>query len=254
MTMAGNTQLTSAGQKSERRYHLGLIFSVLLVAIFVYGGWQLMNPATLPIKHVSIEGEFRHLVPAMLEGTVSKVVRGGFFNVNVDTIQETLLQEPWVKHVAVRRIWPDAIAVHVQEQIAFARWGDDGLLNGEAEFFAPAKETFPVSLPLLRGPENSESLLLEYFERLSTMLGNSALKVSEITLNERRAWLVVLDNGLIIKLGKQSINERLEKFSRYVLFQLAESLNQIAMVDMRYTNGFALSLKSDFPIVKSGQK
>jgi len=220
----------------------------LLALVLLYCAWHLSRPATLPVRQVAIEGEFRHLVPARLEEAVSRVMRGGFFNVNVDKIQETLLLEPWVRHVAVRRVWPDAITVHVLEQSAFARWGERGLLNAEAEFFAPARESIPAGLVLLRGPEDSELLLMDYFQRLTRILADSGLAVEEITLNERRAWAVVLDNGLVINLGRQDMQKRLEYFAAHVLLQLQDSLHEIAALDMRYTNGFAVRLKQAAPM------
>jgi len=254
LTVARDDELVAAELPGRGQYHPGLLFSFLLALILLWCGWQLMNPATLPIRQVAIAGEFRHLVPERLEGAVIGVMRGGFFNVNVETIQETLLLEPWVRHVAVRRVWPDALTVHVLEQSALARWGEQGLLNAEAGFFAPARESIPAGLPILHGPPGSELLLMEYFHKVVAILAASGLAVEAMTLNERRAWVVVLNKGLVINLGKQNIQARLEYFADYVLFQLRDSLQDIAAVDMRYTNGFAVRLKNDALIVKSEQE
>ncbi|MEX2354049.1 MAG: hypothetical protein WD709_07670, partial [Gammaproteobacteria bacterium] len=74
----------------------GLVFTLAVIGLLGFGAMKLMDPATLPVRHVSVSGDFIHLSPFSLERRVSDVVRGGFFNVNVDTIKQTLIQEPWV--------------------------------------------------------------------------------------------------------------------------------------------------------------
>lgn len=254
MAVQRNAGLMSSERQGLRRYRLGILLSGLLSVVLVWGAWQLMNPATLPIRQVSIEGEFRHLVPMTMEQTVAEVVRGGFFNVNVEKIQETLLMEPWVRHVAVRRVWPDAITVFVQEQTAFVRWGELGVLNQQAEFFAPKKETVPEGLPTLHGPENSQALLLQQFNQATQILSAGGLKVSAMTLNERRAWDMTLENGVLVSLGRKNVNKRLRRFADYVMLQMSVNLDEVAAIDMRYTNGFAVRLKNGPTIVESRQE
>src|SRR5690606_35640605 len=134
-----------------------VLLAAALAAAFVY----LSDPRALPIRYVRVKGDFRHLSPALLERTAGEVVRGGFFNVNVETVRATLLAEPWVKGVTVRRTWPDGLALYVREQVPVARWGDAALLNRDAEVFVPARESWPEGLPALTGPEGTEALVLE---------------------------------------------------------------------------------------------
>ncbi len=262
MTVAADEECVAAERQDRPKRHdwhkhrsgRGLLFSAVLMLILLCGGWHLLNPGTLPIRQLAIEGEFRHLIPLKLEESVAGVVQGGFFTVNVEAIQETLLLEPWVEQVAVKRVWPDAITVQVQEQTAAARWGEEGLLNAAGRFFAPAAQTIPADLPILYGPPGSELLLMDYLHRLSAMLAGSDLEVAELKLNERRAWVVVLNNGLVIKLGRRKTSERLEYLARYVLAQFKQRLDEMAALDMRYTNGFAVRLKNAPLTMSTGQR
>ena len=232
-------------EQSPRHYRNGLIFTGLLLLLLGWGLVHMLDPTTLPIRHVSIKGEFRHLAPAVMEEMVADVVRGGFFNVNVDVIQKTLLAEPWVKSVGVRRVWPDAITVHVEEQVPVVRWGDSGLLNEKAEYFAPTPETFPQGLPVLAGPENSYALLLNNFNRAREILAPIGLDVITMRVSERRAWEIRLSNELSLILGRDNVMKRLERFAKYVPGQLANRLDEIDYVDMRYTNGFSVRWKNN---------
>lgn len=233
----------------------GTLFILALLVLLVSAGSLLMDPQTLPVKKVRVEGDFRRLSPESLQTTVTEVVRGGFFNVNVEMIKESLFQNPWVYKVTVRRIWPDALSVKVTEQTAIARWGEQGLINLQAEFFAPPKETFPKNLPVLMGPGDSYAILLEQFIQIRDALAARRLQVSGLTLNDRRAWQFELVNGPLVILGRQDVDRRVERFTDYVTTRLANRLSQIKSIDMRYTNGFAVQWqKSSSDIVELGQE
>jgi len=233
----------------------GTLFILGLLIIIVSAGSLLMDPQTLPVKKVRVEGDFRRLSPESLQTTVTEVVRGGFFNVNVEIIKESLFQNPWVYQVTVRRIWPDTLSVKVIEQTAVARWGEQGLINSQAEFFAPSKQTFPKNLPVLMGPVDSYALLLGQYVRIRDALAARRLQVSGLTLNDRRAWQFELVKGPSVILGRQDVDRRVARFTDYVTTRLANRLSQIKLIDMRYTNGFAVQWQqTSSGTVESGQE
>ncbi|MFB3116822.1 MAG: cell division protein FtsQ/DivIB, partial [Gammaproteobacteria bacterium] len=192
------------------------------------------------IKHVHIEGEFLRLDTSRMQELVSDKVRGGFFNINVAAIRNTLMALPWVKKVSVHRIWPDGLRVVVNEQTAVVRWNETGLLNDQGHYFAPEKDSFPNDLPLLEGPEDSQKLLLERFNLLKQFHG---LSVVHLRLNERRAWQFYLDSGLSVVLGRNDFESRIDRFVYMVIKNMGEKLSQAKEIDMRYTNGFAVRWK-----------
>ena len=59
---AADTQAKSLN-KSMPRPLANLIFVLLILILCSVGSWRLLDPATLPIKHVRIEGNFQHLSP-----------------------------------------------------------------------------------------------------------------------------------------------------------------------------------------------
>ena len=205
---------------------------------------KLTDPETLPIRNVGVAGEFTRLSPERLQERVGDVVRGGFFSVNVEKIQQTLLEEPWISDVAVKRVWPDRIIVTIREQVAIAQWGTDGLLNSEGNIFLPERSSFPSGLPVLQGPENSSHNVLEMFDRIKNLLPQG-MGLRQLILSDRRSWELVLDTGTIIRLGKSDVIPKLEKFLDYVATGSLNNLMEIEYIDMRYTNGFAVMRKSD---------
>ena len=217
----------------------GLVFTILVFTLLGITVMKLMDPATLPIRHVSVAGDFKHLSPPSLEQRVGRVVRGGFFNVNVDAIQQALLQEPWVREVSVKRIWPDRITVIISEQVAVAKWGDEGLLNPDAELFYPDSSTFPEGLTMVSGPVNTTRLVLDNFLLIQQMLPEG-LSLYELYLSERRSWQLKLSSGTVIRLGKSGVIDRMERLLSFFPVSEPGKLEQIDYIDMRYTNGFAI--------------
>ena len=233
---------------AESRYFVnyvpGLLFLLLVLVFFTWGIKHLLDPHTLPIRHVSVKGDFYHLVPVSLEERASNVVRGGFFNVNVETIKEVLSEEPWVRDVTVKRVWPDSITVYIKEQVAVALWQDKGLLNDEAELFSPDVSTFPINLPRFHGPDGTYSLLLDTYRYIERIVPNK-LKIKDLILTDRRAWEVKFENGITVLLGRSELENRIKRFAQHVPSELSNRLQDIVSIDMRYTNGFSILWNSD---------
>lgn len=219
---------------------LGGLMAVLVTTVIVAGSLWMMKPTTLPIKQVHIEGEFLRLDTNRMQELVSDKVRGGFFNINVAAIRNTLMALPWVKEVSVHRIWPDGLRVVVNEQTAVVKWNETGLLNDQGHYFAPEKDSFPNGLPVLEGPEDSQELLLKRLKLLKQFYG---LSVVRLRLNERRAWQFQLDSGLSVVLGRKDFESRIDRFVHVVIKNMGEKLSQAREIDMRYTNGFAVRWK-----------
>jgi len=221
---------------------LFLFFILALVLLMVR---VIMNPGTFPIRTVRIEGEFRHLSPQVLKAGVTNVVRGGFFDVNVEAIQKALMKNPWVNRVIVRRVWPDGLKVQVTERVAVARWKDQGLLSRESVFFSPAAASYPVDLSVFSGPDNSYKLLMARYNLISGFLRDTELKVIALNLSERGAFDFKLSNGVSVIVGRNRIENRIARFAQYTWPALRDDFGKISSVDMRYTNGFVVSWKKN---------
>jgi cell division protein FtsQ len=55
-------------------------------------------------------------------------------------------------------------------------------------------------------------------------------------LNDRRAWQIILDNGIRLELGKESMDERVERFLSLYL-ELGSQAQRVSYIDLRYDTG-----------------
>ena len=222
------------------------LHSLVLLAFVLLVGWSVYHlslPGTLPIKHVRISGDFRQLQPEHMQTLVTNVVRGGFFNVNVGTIRDILLEDPWVQDVVVQRVWPETLRVTVVEHNPLTRWGEDSLLNTDGRRFRPQADTIPEGLPLLDGPDGSEAVLLRRFNEINKRLQPLGLSVTRLQQDSRRSWRFAVDAGFQVILGRKDFARRLDRFVEKAPQALIGRIEQLDEVDMRYTNGFSVRWK-----------
>ena len=200
----------------------------------------LMLALDRPVRRVLVEGSFQRVSPPEIEAAVVEVARGGLASVDLDEVRARIEGIDWVDHAVVQRRWPDALRVVVVEQVAAARWNDTGLLNARGELFLRNARYVPPELPLLEGPEGSEGAVAQLYIDAQGRLLEAGLRLTGVRLDERGAWEIELADGLQVRLGRQAVNERLERFIRLASPMVAKRVAEISYVDMRYTNGFSV--------------
>lgn len=220
---------------------LGSLAVVTLMALGVAGllHW-LQDPATLPLRQVQIEGRLQYLTEEEVREAIVDVARGGFFSADVAAVQAALESLSWVDQVSVRRLWPDTLRLRVREQVPVARWGEERLLNPRGESFPAEGRTLVDALPRLEGPPGREAAVLTQYLALREHLAGVGLGISRMVQDPRRAVTVVLDNGVVVALGRSDPRRRLERFVRAYPGVFAARTEELVKVDLRYSNGFAV--------------
>jgi cell division protein FtsQ len=222
-----------------------LLISILVVA-GVWDGWRELKAQgadLLPIRYVRIEGVFQYITKDEIKQALQAHVMTGFLNADMHLIRQALLSLPWIAQVKVKRVWPDAIEIKVYEQYPVARWNNIGLLNEQGDLFMPNNLAKFNKLPLLYGPLGQENKLMTVMKQLQAELANQSLGLAEFYVNERRAWTLVLTNELILKLGRKEPLQAFQRFLSTVPILGKDRMTAMAIVDLRYSNGFAVTQK-----------
>jgi cell division protein FtsQ len=182
-----------------------------------------------PIQRVLISGRFQRVSPGDVERAVKDKVRGaGLVSVDLAAVRASVRALPWVDVVSVQRAWPRALALNVTEQVAAARWGESGLINIRGELFASDATHIPPELARLSGPPGTQSVVAARY------LAAQGRLVEELDLA----------NGITVRLGSRQIDERFERFMATAIKLVAQRADDIAYVDMRYSNGFAIGWRN----------
>jgi len=220
---------------------LMIAFLLLLSTAAVQGYRWLMRVDTLPVRHVSVSGDFKYLQPEVLQEKLASEVKGGFFSLDLEQLREELETLPWVYRVALRREWPDRLHVYFEEQTPIARWRKTALLNRYGEIFKPGlDEIQPEGLPQIVGESGREKVLIDDFIRYDQMLSETGLVLARLEEDARQDQHLVLANGMQLALGREGHDKRLVRFTRVFAQTLSTVAPQIAALDLRYSNGFSI--------------
>ena len=219
-------------------------------------------PTVLPVNDVEVSGDLSFLDRGKIEAMVKSNVSGGYFTVDLNSIREKLMQQPWVKNVSLRRQWPASLNVIITEQSPIAYWNSDGYINDAGEVFKPEKIDSSLSLPKLNGPEGHHSNVWKFMNVLYQEMALLEFEVVRLDLDERRSWQMVVAgyrntegngsdavmNFIDVKLGRFETEKRLKRFIRILPSLVvgrgpadnALTNKNIKVIDMRYPNGFAV--------------
>jgi cell division protein FtsQ len=238
-------------KQSERNWRLPAVnwrrwgIAAGTLAAVLAGATTLFVVLDKPIQKVLISGRFQRVSPGDVERAVKDQVRAaGLVSVDLDAVRNSVAALPWVDTVSVERAWPRGLSVSVVEQVAAARWGESGLLNTRGELFAIAATHIPPELARLSGPPGTQGVVAARYLLARGRLVEAGMHLTALRLDERGAWELDLADGITVRLGSRQVDERFERFMMTAVKLIAERANDIAYVDMRYSNGFAIGWRS----------
>lgn len=217
--------------------YAGVAACVIALTAF---GWVGMRALDQPVKHVQVEGRFQRVSPVQIEQAVATVAKHGFLSIDLEEVRRAVSNVAWVDKVRIERSWPNSLRVRVVEHVPAARWGDDGLLNTRGELFLTDVRHVPPDLPRLEGPSGTESRVAKLYLDTYPKLLAVGMSLTSVKLDARGAWELSLAHGVEIRLGRQDVDDRLQRFIRVASPFAATRLNEINYVDMRYSNGFSV--------------
>lgn len=248
---AGRERARATGGIWERPALLNLVSDLLMLFAAVGLGWAVVTwflaRPFFPLREVVLLSPPAQVTTAQLEYVARAAIRGNFFTVDLEQIRADFEKLPWVRRAEVRRRWPDVLELRLQEHQAVAYWttsetGDTRLVNRQGEVFVAASN---ADMPSFSGPQGSAPYLLARHEEFSRVLAPLGRKPVGVVLSAREAWHLRLDNDMVIVLGREqeraSLLRRLERFVA-AWPQAEEGIGvQVAVADLRYPNGFALT-------------
>lgn len=238
--------------KKQRSIVLPIVLMTSLLFVLMFSGWHLAESGfkdIVPIENVEIEGVYENISLGDLRDKVVSVLEGGYFTVDLEVVRNTLLELPWVEDASVRRQWPAGLHIKVIEKQAVAYWGKDAMLSDRGELFTPMVVEKGKALPRLSGPAGLHEKVWGFLMEASDGFNKIGLDINQLALDERRAWTLVIANRgveqeVIVKLGREDTANRLDRFVRVFADSATMDLNNIAVIDMRYPNGFAMRNKN----------
>ena len=195
----------------------------------------------IPVEHIVVTGELEHTRTELVQDMIQPALVGGFLRADLQRIRAQLEELPWIYQATVQRRWPNALEIHVVEQLPIARWGESGFLNHEGEVFQSGNSQDWQSLPRLQGPEGAAKSLVAGYQRIVEILAPLHLEISQLTVDDRGQVEVVLEGGMQLLLGSADFLERMHRFVAIYRTELASRAAEVERVDLRYETGVAVA-------------
>jgi cell division protein FtsQ len=219
--------------------HVLFVFVLLAAA----GYWAIQRPE-FRLREIQIDGDTTHINSPTVRASVVGHLKGNFFTVDLDAARAAFEQMPWVHHASVRRVWPNALAVSLEEYKPLGTWGDDQLVSVDGDLFTANQGELEGTLPSFDGPDGSAKEVVARYRDFTKWFAPIDAKPDEVTLSERYAWTVKLSNGMQVELGRERNQDTLfDRTRRFVASWAAVTGRwgkDIEYADLRYPNGFAI--------------
>lgn len=234
--------MSRAGTSRSRRRKRRRIASPILAACLLFAAAAAAMPGLtrVPVREVRIHGAFERVAKEEIQALVTPHLGWGWVRLPANRLREQLESLRWVASAEVRREWPLNLSIEIAERRAAARWGEEALLDEAADIFDPGG-AINRALPLLRGPDGTGEKVLKRYRDFSRRLGGISLAVDALSLDARGGWTLQLRNGPQLRLGAENVDRRFERALLALEILPREAGQEMARIDMRYPNGFAVA-------------
>jgi cell division protein FtsQ len=225
------------------------VFAVLALV------WAAHRPL-FAVKSIRVEGDLAHNNVLTIRANAAPKLAGNFFTMDLAAGRRAFESVPWVRQAIVKRVWPNRLAVQLEEHRPVALWIDasstdeatDQLVNSFGEVFeANVGDVEDDALPTLRGPQGTSVQMLAMLGRLRPELALMDARIETLELSGRGSWRALLDSGAEVELGRGSDDEVIARTRRFVstLPELKRAYPQhpLLYADLRHNDGYAVRLK-----------
>jgi cell division protein FtsQ len=233
-----------------------VVFALAALALLAAAvKWAVRSPL-FTIHSLSLDAALARTNLASVRANALPRLTGNFFSVDLDASRTAFESVPWVRRAVVRRIWPDRLAVTLEEHQAAALWqgeghgrGGDRLVNTYGELFeANLGDVEDENLPTLAGPDARSAQVLGMWRRLTSTLQPLQEPLDTLRLTSRGSWRAELDSGAKLELGRGSDDEIVSRVERLVRTlptvssRFGGAPRALVAADLRHPDGYALRL------------
>lgn len=227
---------------------LAVVGSAALAAALLL--WLAKQPV-FAIQAIRIDGEVTRNSVSTIRANAAPRLEGHYFNLDLGAAKQAFEAVPWVRRAVVTRVFPNRLAVQLEEHHPAALWEGEGgaerLVNSFGEVFqANPGDVEDDALATLQGPEGSSARLLALLQRLQPAVAPLEARIERLAMSGRGSLSAVLDTGAEVEIGRGSddeIVERVERFVGTVGQVIAQHQRPLVHADLRHNDGYAVRLK-----------
>lgn len=221
-----------------------------IYVLLIFGSWKIVDcffdRTNENITDVQVEKNLKYLDYNKIQEDIL-LCRNRFWSVDLEEYRTTLEKNPMIKSVRIRRIWPNKLLIHIEEEIVIARWGSSKLLNFEGVAITPDKSGHYDNLPLLLGPEKSKKKVMRLYATANNILKPTDFFLRSLELSNYGSWNAsiwsensCIDGRIRVFLGEGDVLDKINRFQNIYKTELRNKICNVEGIDLRYVNGLAV--------------
>lgn len=194
----------------------------------------------LNVKHYDISGN-KELSDISAVQLLTPKNGETLFGYDVTQARKILKENPWVAEASVTKVYPNKIAVNIEERSAFAVWqnGDETVLIDRNGLNLAAFDGREDGLPIIvgKGADKTASSILTSLNRYPDI----AMRVKAHVRVGNRRWDLRMDNGVLVMLPEFGVDSEIQRLA--VLNKDQGLLERdVKHIDMRLSDRLVLKL------------
>ena len=218
---------------------LGVVLLLLILAALAINVFNKLPNAAISLQHKGLNTQ----QTLQLQQLLGEKADTNLLKADLQSYLAKLETVDWVGQADVRRDWQQGIVVNVVPRQAVAKFGSERLVDANGMVFKPAdsNDLNNTSLMQLQGDSQNAIVMMQQIKQVSDWFMPLGIKIEEVIVTPRMAWLFRFDNGLRVLVDNDNTSEKLYRLSIMLQNQLKPQLKTLQTVDLRYKNGMAIT-------------
>lgn len=220
---------------------LGFALLATLLSVVAVLGYFALQQYQRPFDKVAVTGSYQFVDRAQLKSLVKSQTEAGFFALDILGLKKSLEEMAWVKQADVSRQWPGVLNIVIEEQKAKYYWGNKGYFNAQGELFMVEKLIDVGDLPVIDCSQNLAAKTVKNFQQIDALLQTKDISIKRLSFDAAAGISLMTDRGFQLYLGNNNYQAKVDRFLFALEKGLAQKLDSVASVDLRYSNGLAVA-------------
>ena len=209
--------------------------AIIVVLAVLFGGLARLGAQPLRLE---LYGSLQHTDVAALSATLEPLLQEGFFAADAEAIAQAIEGQGWVRDMESERLWPNRLAVRVQEHVPLALVETGGVLMADGSVI---DSPFDAALPRVRSTPQRLKEIAGVMQLVAERCADCELQRLELREgNQLRLTLAWDGQAVDVELGRPDWAAALRRLTEHALPELRSQLPQVAVIDMRHRHAYAV--------------
>ena len=215
-----------------------LFFSAAFIVLCIFAVRMIED---ISIQNIHVSSYVERVNKKEIAEVVKHYELDGFFTVRLSEFEEGLNNLDWVYKANIKRQWPYTLIIEIEEQTPLFRWNQDKLLNKYADVFVDNTNESFASKPSLKGEAGRAHYLAELYQKYNRQFHVLDISIAELQEDARYDKVMILSNGVRIKMGRGDVDKQMTRCIKTFALLNEKERSAIATIDLRHSNGLAVS-------------